>query len=174
MTGENLVLRALEPTDVDLLYKWENDPEIWHISNTLAPFSRFILEQYLVNAHEDIYSSKQLRLMIDMITSEPDFKTIGSVDLFDFSPHHKRAGIGILITKEERSKGYASEALELIIKYSFETLNLHQLYCNISEHNEKSMRLFQKHGFVIIGNKKQWLRIKDAWVDEYILQLIRK
>ncbi len=174
MIGENLALRALEPTDIDILYKWENDTEIWHLSNTLTPFSRFVLEQYLMNAHEDIYTSKQLRLMIDLIKTESECKTIGSIDLFNFSPHHKRAGIGILITKQERGKGYASEALELIIKYSFETLNLHQLYCNISEDNEKSMKLFQKHAFKIIGNKKQWLRIKNKWMDEYILQLIRK
>jgi len=173
MLGKNIALRALEPTDIDLLYKWENDTEIWHISNTLTPFSRFVLEQYLVNAHEDIYASKQVRLMIDHINS-PEVKTIGSVDLFDFSPHHKRAGVGILIAKEERGKGYASEALDLVIKYSFDTLNLHQLYCNISKDNEQSLKLFQKHGFMIIGNKKHWLRIEDSWVDEYMLQLIRK
>lgn len=164
----------MEPTDIDLLYKWENDTEIWNLSNTLTPFSRFVLEQYLVNAHEDIYTSKQLRLMIDKINTSGNVKTIGSIDLFDFSPHHKRAGIGILITKEERGKGHASEALGLIIKYAFDTLDLHQLYCNISENNEKSIHLFQKHGFVIIGNKKEWLRIKNSWVNEYMLQLIRK
>lgn len=174
MTGKNISLRALEPEDVDLMYKWENDPEVWHLSNTITPFSRFVLEQYLINSHEDIFTSKQLRLMIDKKDSSSEPKTIGSVDLFDFSPHHKRAGIGILIIKEERSRGYASEALQLMINYAFDTLDLHQLYCNISEENEQSLKLFLKHGFVMIGNKKEWLRIKNKWVDEHMFQLIRK
>jgi len=40
-------LRSLEPEDLELLYLWENDPSIWKVSNTLVPFSRFILRQYL-------------------------------------------------------------------------------------------------------------------------------
>jgi diamine N-acetyltransferase len=44
--GENIHLRALEPEDVDVLYKWENNREIWHVSNTQTPFSRYVLEQF--------------------------------------------------------------------------------------------------------------------------------
>lgn len=90
--GENIHLRALEPEDVDVLYKWENNREIWHVSNTQTPFSRYVLEQFLVNAHEDIYTNKQLRLIIS--PNESDIP-VGAIDLFDFDPYHLRAGIGI-------------------------------------------------------------------------------
>ncbi len=173
MKGKNIELRAIEPYDVDILYKWENDISVWHLSNTIEPFSKFVIEQYVMNSHQDIYTSKQLRLMIDLINPIAKNKTIGCIDLFDFDPKNKRAGIGILITKEQRAKGYASEALYLLIKYSFETLRLHQLYCNISVNNEVSLKLFQKFGFKIIGIKKEWLNINDKWVDEYMLQLIK-
>ena len=170
MRGKTINLRAIEPADIDILYKWEKDTSIWYLSNTIEPFSKFILEQYILSSNQDIYSKKQLRLMIDINESK---KTIGSIDLFDFDPKNKRAGIGILINKNERGKGYASEALELLINYSFHTLDLHQLYCNISADNNVSLKLFHNFGFEIIGLKKQWNFINDKWMDEYMLQLIK-
>ena len=171
MNGPNILLRAPEPTDIDTLYNWENNPEIWHISNTLVPFSRFDLEQYVMTAGLDIFNSKQLRLMIDLKNAAENV-SIGAIDLFDFDPIHKRAGVGILILKSYRGKGYASEALEIFINYTFNTLQLHQLYCNISAKNTVSQTLFKKHGFKIIGLKNDWLSVTNGWVDEYLLQLI--
>jgi len=169
--GKNLVLRALELEDVDILYNWENDQMLWHLSNVITPFSRFALEQYVLNAGQDIFATRQLRLMIDKLVDNK-LSTIGLIDLFDFDPHNKHAGIGIFIVKDERKKGYASEALQMLIDYSFNTLHLHQLYCNITSENKASLKLFEKHHFQMIGNKKEWLNIQNKWADEYILQLI--
>lgn len=173
LKGKNLELRALEPEDIDLLYDWENNSLLWYLSNTVAPFSRFALEQYVLNVNQDIFSSKQLRMMID-VNDENGKKSIGSIDLFDFDPANSRAGLGVLIIKSERQKGYAGEALALMIDYCFDVLHLHQLYCNISEDNKASLRLFEKAGFNIIGHKKEWLHIKENWVDELLLQKLNK
>ncbi len=172
MIGKKIFLRAIEPSDVDLLYKWENDQTIWKVSNTIIPFSRFIIEQYVMSADQDIFSTKQLRLMIEEKNSE-DRKTVGSIDLFDFDAYNKRAGISILITKEYQKKGFASEALELVIDYAFKTLNLHQLYCNIGVDNKISLKLFNNFGFKMIGVKKDWTFYDDAWHDEFMLQLVK-
>ncbi|MDF2436353.1 MAG: GCN5-related N-acetyltransferase [Bacteroidota bacterium] len=170
LKGKHITLRAIEPEDIDVLYAWENDEENWAVSNTQTPFSRFVLEQYISTAHVDIYSAKQLRLMI----CDKENKAIGSIDLFDFDPNNMRAGIGILIAdKTDRRKGYASEALTLLVNYCFEILNLHQVYCNITTDNESSILLFQKHGFQITGIKKQWIRSGSGYKDELLLQLIR-
>ena len=171
LEGKNLKLRALEPSDIDLLYEWENNEKLWYLSNTITPFSRFTLEQYVLNSHQDIYTTKQLRLMIDKKNSNQNV-TIGSIDLFDFDPSNKRAGIGILIADNERNKGYASESLELLISYCFSTLQLHQIYCNISADNQVSLQLFKKHNFSSVGLKKEWIFVDNKWVDEFILQLI--
>lgn len=166
-------LRAPELSDLDLLYHWENNREIWKVSNTLTPFSKYLLQKYIENSHLDIYQTKQLRLMIDLIEDSKIIKTIGAIDLFDFDPYHNRAGIGILIgDKTERGKHYASQSIMEIINYAFNTLGLHQLYCNISEDNVKSINLFKKHGFEICGEKKQWLKIKGGYLNEIMLQLI--
>jgi diamine N-acetyltransferase len=169
MIGKNLSFRAPEPSDLDPLYKWENDTSIWHLSNTVTPFSRHTLEEYILNAHQDIYTAKQLRLMI---IANDSGETVGCIDLFDFDPVNMNAGIGILICGDHRNKGYASEALSILVDYAFNTLNLHQLYCNITADNEVSLKLFQKQDFKIIGLKKEWIRSKDGWLDEYMLQLL--
>lgn len=173
MRSENLQLRALELADVDLLYKWENDTSLWHLSSTLMPFSRFALEQYVINVSEDIFTAKQLRMMIDLRDGS-ELETIGCIDLFDFDPANMRAGIGIMIIDEARGKGYASEALDMIIDYSFNLLGLHQLYSNVISENKASLDLFKKKHFEIIGVKKEWLRFDKDWADEYMLQLINQ
>lgn len=166
----DISLRALEPEDLELLYEWENDDKNWAISNTIAPFSRFILKRYLEDSHKSIYETAQLRLMIDYV---PEKATIGTIDIFDFDPFHKRAGLGILIANEEyRRRGLASMALSCIIKYSFNTLQLHQLYCNILENNTESIELFKKQGFIQSGIKKDWVKSFDKYTDEHLFQLI--
>lgn len=170
LNNDHVLLRAVEPADIDLLYQWENDIENWKVSNTQTPFSRFVLEQYIAGAHQDIYQIKQLRLIICDVQN----KAVGCIDLFDFDPNHQRAGIGILIAEQsDRKKGYASEALKLLIEYCFTILNLHQLYCNISNDNEASILLFQKHDFKITGIKKEWIREENTFKDELLLQRIR-
>ncbi len=169
-----IALRALEPSDIDLLYNWENNPENWRVSNTIAPYSRHILKKYLENSHLDIYHTKQLRFMIDI--KDKDHKTtksIGTIDLFDFDPYHNRAGVGILIgDKSERKKGYASAALENLVHYAFHILQLNQIYCNILTDNTESLKLFQKHGFTLVGEKKKWIKLPDKFTGEYMLQLL--
>lgn len=173
MRNKNLKLRAIEPEDIDVIFKWENDDSLWHLSNTLIPFSRFDLEQYVMNADKDIFQVKQLRLMIEDCTDEKA-EPIGCIDLFDFDPIHRRAGIGILIDKDKQRSGNASTALDLLIQYAFNTLNLHQLFCNIEEDNQKSIDLFKKKHFQEIGVKKDWNLRGGEWINELSLQLINK
>lgn len=171
LTGDKVRLRAVEPEDVDHIFEWENDPSIWLISSTLTPFSKSEITEYVKLATRDIYTTRQLRLMIE--TNENQAQVIGAMDLYDFDPFHRRAGVGILIAGEEnRRKGYASEALKILIKYCFDFLLLKQLYCSIPAGNESSIRLFESLGFMPCGLKRQWLKTKEGWVDELSFQLI--
>ena len=170
LKGQNIYLRALEPEDLEFVYAIENDEAIWQVSNTQTPYSRFLIRQYLENAHQDIYEAKQLRLVICLNNSD---NAVGLIDLFDFDPKNNRAGIGILIQNlEDRSKGIGKEALGLLISYAFQQLQLHQLYANIDSDNKLSLQLFSKFGFQEIGLKKQWNRINNVYKDEYMFQLI--
>ncbi|PKP00978.1 MAG: GNAT family N-acetyltransferase [Bacteroidetes bacterium HGW-Bacteroidetes-9] len=170
MKGKQISLRAPEPADIDLIYAWENDPSVWQVSNTTAPYSRFDIEQFVLNTNHDIFAAKQLRLMIT--DNEKPGEPVGAIDLFDFDPLHRRAGVGILIASSERGKGYATEALSMLKEYSFNTLNLHQLYCHISTENKGSIHIFSKTGFEICGTCKDWTRAENIWKDAFFMQLI--
>ncbi len=163
-------LRALEPEDVELLYKWENDTNVWKVSNTVAPFSKHILRQFIENQNYDIYETKQFRLIIE---AKESGKPVGAIDLFDLDPYNCRAGVGILIYDEQdKGQGYASQAVTTLIRYCFQVLCLNQLYCNIAAGNMRSLSLFKSKGFSIIGLKKEWVKTTSDWQDEYMLQLI--
>lgn len=161
-------MRPLEITDVDVLCQWENDPDNLLPGNTMTPFSRFFLEQYILGARNNIYEDRQLRMVIE----GPGGRVVGLIDLFDFEPHHRRAAVGILIGKEYRRKGYASEALDLLIEYAGGVLGLKQLYATADAANNSSKTLFLKKGFVHTGTKKQWNLRGRRWVDEDLYQLV--
>lgn len=169
LKSENIQFRALEPNDIDLLYDWENNTEIWEVSNTFEPFSKFILAKYIKESQRDIYEAKEARMIIET----PEGKAVGAIDLFDFDPFHFRAGVGILIHDEkDRKLGYATEALKLLCTYATGYLRLHQLYANISADNLASIHLFTKLGFELCGTKKDWRRTPDGWKAELMFQKI--
>ncbi|MDO1500224.1 GNAT family N-acetyltransferase [Winogradskyella maritima] len=169
LKGKQVYLRALEPEDLEFIHAIENDESLWELSHTQTPYSKYLIKQYLENAHQDIYEAKQLRLVI----CSKDDEALGLIDLFNFDFKNKRAGIGILIqNKANRGKGYGKEALSLLVDYCFLQLQLHQLYCNISETNTTSLRLFKNEGFVEIGVKKEWNHTPNGFVNEVLLQLI--
>jgi diamine N-acetyltransferase len=171
LTGNTVSLRALEPSDLQFLFDVENEEAHWEISSTQTPYSKFLLKKYIENAHQDIYEAKQLRLVI---ANKENNDPIGLIDLFDFNPTHKRAGIGLLVQQEHRQKGVASEALELLISYAFHCLHLHQLYANIMLENKISIALFEAFKFECIGTKKDWIFSKRGYKDEALYQLISK
>ncbi|WP_347375103.1 GNAT family protein [Aequorivita sp. Q41] len=171
LKGENIFLRALEPTDLEFLYQLENDESLWEVSNTTTPYSKYILTQYLENSHRDIYDVKQLRLVICMSGSET---VVGLIDLFDFDPKHNRVGVGIVVfLGAAKRKGFASEALEITCNYAFSHLNVHSVYAAISEDNTPSLKLFEKAGFERSGLKKDWIFSEGKYKSEYLYQLIR-
>ena len=170
LKGKRIKLRALEPEDLSFLFEIENNEVFWEISHTQTPFSKFLLKQYLENAHLDIYEAKQLRLVIADVDNGNAY---GLIDLFDFNPKHKRAGIGILVHPNFQKNGFASEALKILIEYAFTYLDLHQLYANITEGNNKSISLFEKFNFKKIGIKKDWLFTNNSYQNEILYQLIK-
>jgi len=168
MKGQHIYLRACEPTDLDSLYTWENDPEIRAAGEQLTPFSRHTLQNYLASAH-DIYSQGQLRLMVCL---NLDHRAIGTVDLTDFDSRHGRAGVGILIDAGFRQRGYAREAMQLLMRYARETLGLRMLHCATHAENTASRALFTHIGFEECGHRKQWYLNAHGPSDEILMQYL--
>jgi len=169
--GNHIDLRALEPKDLEFLYELENNPAIWEISGTVAPYAKHVLQDYLKNAQRDIYEVKQLRLGICNKLGQ----LIGLIDLFDFDPKNRRVGIGIVVLDENnRNKGAGGEALSLVCEYAFKVLNVRQVYVNVLEDNEASIHLFKKQGFKLMGSKKDWILSEGRFKDELLFQKLNR
>ena len=162
-----LRLRALEPSDLEVIYDVENDKSLWVYSSTSSPFSKHTLKKFIENSHLDIIDHKQVRLVIC-----DDSNSYGFIDLFDYDHISRRAGIGIVIFERFRSKGIGSLSLKLIEEYVLNHLPIHQLYANISSNNLKSISLFEKNGYCKVGLKKDWIFYNNKFNDEVLFQKI--
>lgn len=101
------------------------------------------------------------------------FRTVGTIDLFEYDPLHGRAGIGILIyDRNDRCRGYAGDAVGTLCRYARERLRMHQLWCSVGADNEASLRLFRSLGFREIGTRRDWLWTPEGYRDEVMLQKI--
>lgn len=167
LSSEHILLRAVEPKDATLLLLWENNPDNWHVSGTEIPYSMHQIQQYIETAH-NFRSTGQLRFIICLKKNE---QAIGTVDLFDANFKHRRAGIGILIADTaERGKGYAKEALSILLDYCHTMLDLQQVYCHVELDNRESLSLFHTMQFEKAGILKSWNIKRNKRTDVVIYQ----
>ncbi len=163
-------LRAPEPEDLACMMQFENTPSLWEVGNATGPYSRFYLKQYIETNRNDLYTDRQLRLMIE----SPDKRVAGIIDLFNFEPFHNRAEVGIVIAEEFRKKGIGTLALSLLIEHSFAFLGIRQLYACVDADNEASLCLFKKCGFETSALLKDWMRTGTTYRDVAMLQLLNR
>jgi diamine N-acetyltransferase len=169
LKNDIVTLRALEPTDLDTLFQWENDTALWVVSDTVAPYSREALWNYLQQYTGDIYAQRQLRLMI---TLTEDGTPVGTVDFLNFDPLNNRAELGLFIAAEQRGKGLGRQALELLTTYAREHLGLRQIYVFIALDNEVCLNLFEDYGYRRAGVLQSWVKRGNTYRDVALLQMI--
>jgi diamine N-acetyltransferase len=169
MLSDNLTrLRALEPDDLDILYNVENDVALWAVGNTNAPYSREVLRQYLLSTTCDIYTDKQLRLVVETHGGE----AVGMVDLLSFDAMNARAEVGIVTLAAHRQKGYGRSALRQLVGYSREVLHLHQLFAFIDARNEPCLQLFRQLGCIETSKLKDWLFDGTEYHEAVVMQMV--
>lgn len=159
-------LRAMEPEDLDVLYKIENDEKLWGVGVTNVPYSRYTLHNYIASTVGDIYVDKQVRLIIE----NKEGCVVGLIDLTDFDPRHSRAELGIVVQCQYRNNGYATAAICDVIKYAKDILHLHQLYIYVDTENRDSLRIFKKIGFQCTAELKDWLCIGKNYRNALLMQ----
>ena len=161
-------LRAIEPEDLDLLYRIENDMKLWNVGASNVPYSRYTLHDYIANAADDIYVDRQVRMMVENEEGE----IVSIVDVVNFDPGNCRAEVGLIILDAYRRRGYGSSTLQQIADYALNVLHLHQLFAFVDMRNEGSMSLFEKMGFVAAAKIKDWLYDGREYRDAALMQLV--
>lgn len=164
---KKIILRALEPDDIDVLYEMENDSEAWAEGVTNVPYSMDVLRNYVLNTHSDIYADREVRL----IAEEAEGETVGIVDLTNFDPKNNRAEVGIAVRRKWRQQGIGTVMLQQLIDYATSVLHLHQIYAFVSKDNTASMRLFEECGFTVSGTLHDWINSGTTYRDCAIMQL---
>ena len=157
-------LRALEPTDVDRVLAWENEPEHWVVTGTSAPYSRAALEA-LCLGHQDLYTAGQLRWII-----EDEGEVAGAVDLYDFHARDLRAGIGIPVTPDARGRGVARRALDIAVRHAELALMLRSVHAEVHADHTGSLALFDGANFDRVGRYTDWTRTPEGWRDLILFQ----
>ena len=158
LKGKNIVLRPLKDSDFYFLKRSENNTDNWQFGSERKEYSDKELSAYIANATTDIKVAKQYRFVIDL-NSIP----IGFIDLFDYTANS--AGVGVIITENYRNKGFAKQALLLLMDYAFTTINLFKLHCNIAKDNLASIKLFTSCDFDLEKEEKEL---------QYFVKLVKK
>lgn len=171
LQGSICSLRALEPSDLDVMYGWENEVELWRTSGATAPFSRHQLTSLIAEQQYDIYATRQLRLVIEA-DIDGKRRVVGAIDLLDFDPQNRRAGVGVIISAEHRRRGLAADALRCVEEYARGVLMLHQLWCSVAEDNVASIALFAGAGYEQCGIRREWIITPQGALSEILFQKI--
>ena len=162
----SITLRALEPEDLDLLYRIENDDELWGVGITNVPYSRYLLHDFISNSSGDIYTDKQVRLIIE----NEGRQAVGLADLMSFDPKNMKAELGLVIQRACRHQGYAAATILKIHDYARRTLHLHQIYVVIAVSNDNTLRLFQQMGYQQSAHLADWLFDGEHYHDAIVMQ----
>lgn len=167
-TNSDIRLRAIEPEDLDLLYRIENDMKLWNVGASNVPYSRYTLHDYIANAADDIYVDRQVRMMVENQAGE----VIGIVDIVNFDPSNCRAEVGMIILDAYRRQGYGSRVVDAIGTYALNILHLHQLFAFIDTRNEACRRLFTAKGYQESAVIKDWLYDGTGYHDAVLMQRV--
>lgn len=165
--NDTFLLTAPEPEDLDFVFRIENDPVVWPLSDCHMPYSRYALREYLLTCKNDFFAEKQLRLMV---RPKGEHDAVAIVDLFNFSPLDGRAEVGIVVAPEQRRQGIGAEAITMLCDYARQTLGLRLLAAYVPTTNEASLRMFAKCGFEKVAVLPEWTKIGQKWCDLAIMR----
>ena len=142
---ERLILRRVLPSDVKEMFELRSNPETM----------KYIPRPLLTNHEEALAHIQMMEDKIETneginwaITLKGDDKMLGVIGHYRIKPEHYRAEVGYMILPEYHGKGITTEAVQCVVDYGFNTMQLHSIEGVIDPENEASQRVLQKCGFV--------------------------
>ena len=167
--GRTVTLRALEPSDMETLRGFHNDPDIARlVMGWSFPISSVDQQRWYERASVDPLNK---RFAIDT----PDHGFIGISTLTNIDLKYRSAFHGIMIgAKDIQGRGYGTDAVMATMRYAFEELGLERLDGEIVEFNEPSRRLYvEKCGWVVEGVRRRSVFRNSQWYDSLIVGILR-
>ncbi|ATP41788.1 GNAT family N-acetyltransferase [Solibacillus sp. R5-41] len=168
LESERIYLRSLCSLDAPIMYENSLDEEIRYMTGTKLNFS---LEQ--IKAHIENINNDSSRYDFAICLKDTD-EMIGELSISEIDKENKKAGFrismaSILLT----GKGYGTEAINLVLSFVFEQLQLNRLQLEVFSHNLRGIRAYEKVGFKKEGILRQSLYYNDAYSDEIIMAVLK-
>lgn len=140
--GKLVRLRAREPGDEPLLYRWFNDPEVTEHLTVRYPLSHAQEKAFIEGA---AVSYDRATFGVETIA---EGKLIGGVSLEQASPENRRATLGIALgDKQFWNGGYGTDTMRVVCRFGFESMNLHRIDLEVYGTNARARRVYEKVGF---------------------------
>lgn len=160
---KKIILRALEPEDLELLYTIENDSDTWDICSARVNYSRYAIKQYLAQQPQEISTAGEVRLVI---TDSETNEAVGIIDLTNYSATNRSAEIGITLLREHRGKGYGRAAIKAMERYAKEAGNLRMIYAHtLADRNSVAKNMFLHSNYTPVAVLPEWHFCNGEYVD---------
>jgi RimJ/RimL family protein N-acetyltransferase len=170
LVGDRVYLRALEPEDLAGPYvEWMNDYEVTRFLETgMFPVTTAALQRYL----EATAAPTSVLLAI---VEKSSGRHVGNIKLGPVHALHRRADLGIMLgDKRSWGRGYGREAVDLLLAYAFDRLNLNKVTLGLYADHEAALRLYEGAGFKIEGTQRQQLFRDGAYRDRHVMGILRE
>lgn len=167
LTGAQVVLRDVEPSDAQARFDLGNTPEIQAMFGADPSQVRPITLE-AADAWVKSQAQEQHAWVI-----EADGALIGALRIHSINHADSRANIAIgILNPKALGKGYGTDAMRTLAHHAFDTMGLHRLSCRVLAFNERAIAAYKKVGFVEEGRERDSARIGDAWEDDVIMGLL--
>lgn len=169
--GKRVRLRAVERSDLPKFHEWLNDPEVTEGLSMYLPFSMSEEERWFDKVMQAQPDQRPLAIEIK---DGQTWQLAGNAGLFNLEWNNRSAEFGIFIGDKSRwDKGYGTEALDLILRHGFDTLNLNRIYLRVYASNARARRSYEKAGFVPEGIMREAAFHHGKYGDVHILSVLR-
>lgn len=167
LRGPRVILRAITRDDLPRYVAWLNDYEVGKHLGHVSPFN--------LEDETDWYEGQRKNDSVFNLAIETETGAhIGSVGLMDINRRAQKAELGIVIgAKEEWSKGYGGEAIEAMLRYGFEQLNLNRISLQVDTDHPGAIKCYKRCGFTIEGELRQVGFREGEFVNQYIMSILR-
>jgi len=169
--GERIRFRAIEREDLPMFVAWLNDPEVKQYLLMDIPLSQAMEDNWF---EDTLQKDLRQHPMVIEVTTDAGWVPVGNISLFDIDDKNHSAELGIMIgAKKYWNKGYGREAVELLCKHGFETLNLHRIYLKVYAANQRGIRAYENAGFVHEGRLRQAMFFHGEYIDIILMGILR-
>ena len=167
LRGQRVYLRPLELGDVDRAQRWLNEPDTRANLTMYWPITRRREEEFITQATSP---GTEVHLAIVLVDGD---RHVGALGLRDIRWKDRTADLGIVIGEPDaRDQGYGREALQLLLRYSFDDLNLNKLCLWVYDFNARGIHVYEKLGFVHEGTMRAQSYIAGRYVDHHVYGLL--